>query len=425
MPMSLKLREFITFLLLLFFVVSRPVMAAPVQISTCSNYGCTMGTPRHKVFASKTEPNTLWILHSNPGTLLKSTDGGASWGSPVTIGNSDFHISLSGDELGNTYVGGPSTSGSGSAWFRKINYPGTSSANMNPAQSLTSSYIGSADTRVSVLAQSSSDIWVFYRTSNSATGTVRYFRSRDGGLTFPEEGWVKNIGSTDVRIGSFMLGNNPAVYVFIIDPHNNPDFPANTRHIYFVWNGTQFVQNPDAVIVDSGEGSMNRHHNMLYANGELHLVYEQSDKLRHKWKAYNNGQGAWNSVVIEDLAFTPAGTDVLGSLWFPTLSAKGSEMHLFYTMHESNSTDNTNVYHRSWNSASHSWSNRLPITTDGSQNYYATSSEYVLPSSGFVPVLWSKNSWGTNSNTKVMFDKVGAGAGDQSAPAAPRNVSIQ
>jgi len=374
---------------MMFFYFSSIAYGAPTQINTCRDNGCTLTIPRQKVFMSLTDPNTVWVMfEKSSGNFMKTTDGGTSWSTPITVRSwLDYHSSLSGDGAGNLYVTDP---GSGNVYFRKVNAPAVATGDMAASITLSSAYTpAGVSTRTNVLAQDENSIWVFYRTSINATGNVRYFHSSDGGATFPDEGWVDNTGYDNVRIGSLLINGLPAVVIWYSDDSSN----VGWGYKYFIWDGSQFVANADSSIV-WGSKIYRREYAMSFVDNEFHVIYPDNNKhLIHSWKEYNGGTGSWNQSNIETLAVDPRD-------WHPSLSRHGNDLYLFYIKQESSTAGNNNVYYRKWDTTAESWSAATPVTTDGLDNRFPSGPAVVNPTSDYIPIIWSA------PTALVMYEKI-------------------
>ncbi|RJO58995.1 hypothetical protein C4546_04155 [Candidatus Parcubacteria bacterium] len=386
-------------------------VSAPVQVSTCSNYSCTLTIPRYRLFMSQNDPNDLWLAFPNSryNDFKKSNDGGLTWNATepdaLTVkGYMDFHASISGDSQDNLYLTDPGPS-AGIVWFRKIRAPGETATDLNSPITLTSSFIpANIWTRSNILAQDSNNIWIFYRTSNSPVGNVRYFRSTNGGASFDQEGWVAQLNIEDVRVGSFMIGNQPAVVIHYISatPGQNLDYR------YFIWNGSAFVPNDDSIAVSNEATGAEREFSMTYVNGELHLVYNNRTKLRHAWKTYNNGQGTWQHADIEVLPYDPLD-------WHASLSKHGNDLYLFYVRQESSTGNNNNIYYRKWNKDTQAWSDRIALTSDGICNRFPQGPAVVNAQADFIPMVWTA-SVNCASPFTIMSQRISV------SPGAPENL---
>lgn len=373
----------------LFIDTAQVAYGAPTQVSTCQSESCTLTIPRYKMFMSLTDPNTIWVMfEKSSGNFMKTTDGGTTWSTPITLRSwIDYHASLSGDGAGNIYMTDP---GSGNVYFRKVNYPAVATGDMNTAITLTSAYLpAGVATRSNVLAQDENNIWVFARTSTNTTGNVRYFHSTDGGVTFPDEGWVSDTGYENVRIGSLLINSQPAVVIWYSDDSSNVAW----GYKYFIWNGSQFVANADSTIV-WGSKIYRREYAMNFVNGEFHVVYEDiNGHLIHSWKQYNNGTGSWNQSNVETLAYNPQD-------WHPSLTRAGTKMYMFYIKQESSTAGNNNVYYRIWDTATDTWSDATALTSDGLYNRFPSGPAVVNPTADYVPVMW------TAPTNTVVFTKI-------------------
>ncbi len=352
-------------------------IAAASQIATCRSASCVLTIPRSKLFMSPTDSNTLWaIFEKSSGNFMKSTDGGQTWSTPITIRSYlDYHASLSGDSQGNLYITDP---GVGGVYFRKVNAPAVQATDMSAALTLTSAFIpAGVSTRSNVLAQDASNIWVFARTSTNATGNVRYFRSTDGGVTFSQEGWVADTGHDNVRIGSLLVNGQPAVVIWYSDDSSN----VGWGYRYFIWNGSAFVANADSTIV-WGSKIYQRQYAASFVDGEFHVVYDDSQgHLVHSWKPYNGGTGSWTQQNIETLPYTPRD-------WLPSLTRHGNTLYLFYNRQESSTAGNNNVYYRTWDTTTHTWSSATPLTNDGAEHRYPQGPAVVNADATYIPVIW-------------------------------------
>lgn len=354
--------------------------------------GATMAMPRYKIFMSQNNPSRVWFVYAsrNGNNYFRTSNGGDTWDASLNLKNYlDFHASLDGDANDNLYFTQP---GSGSAYFRKIHAPGNQTSDFGPAVSLTSSYIGSLDTRTNILVQDTNNIWLFYRTSLDTLGNIRYFHSTDGGITFPFEGWVANVHHHDVRIGSLLINGMPAVIMKYNSAHpNKPDYQ------YFIWNGTAFVANNDAVIVTGQNINQQREFSMSYVDGDLHFVWAQDRALRHAWKTYNNGQGTWHNDTIHYLPYRP-------EEWQPVLTKRGNELFVLYVKQETTTIGIQNIYYRKWLKNSNSWSLPTALTTGTHNNRHPNTPMVLNPSANYIPVIWTDVISSTSS--VVMYDTI-------------------
>lgn len=359
-------------------------VSGPVQVSTCATYSCLLTIPRSKLFMSPADANDLFIMFPNSryNDFKKSNDGGLTWNATepdalTAVSYMDFHAAISGDSAGNVYMVDPGRA-AGGVYFRKINAPAETASDLQTPLTLTSSYIPSnVWTRSVVLAQDTQNIWVFYRTSASSVGNIRYFRSTNGGASFTQEGWVAQTNVEDMRVGVFMINGQPAVVLHYVSATPG----LNLDYRYYVWNGSAFVLPTDGTVVANEATGAEREFSMSYVDNELHLVYNNRTKLRHAWKTYNNGSATWNYADIEALAYDPLD-------WQPNLTRHGNDLYMFYTRQETSTANNNNIYYRKWNKATQQWSNRIAITSDGACNRFAQGPAVVNSSANFIPVVW-------------------------------------
>ncbi|MFH1257621.1 MAG: hypothetical protein ABIG96_02205 [Candidatus Micrarchaeota archaeon] len=369
----------------LLILLSIEALAAPSQIAYCPYGDCTLNIPRNKMFQSLSNPNDISLIIGNNQmyNYFKSTNSGDSWSNFTVRPFLGLHSGMSGDTSGSIYVTDESM---GSVYFRKINSPAKYPSDLGPEMFLA---VGPTDlTRSVVLAQDASNIWVFYRTVLNQSGNVRYFRSTDGGVTFPQQGWVENTGTDNVRIGSFLISGKPAVVIW----YSEDSSYAGWGFRYFIWNGNAFVANPDSTIVWGSQIYL-REFTMNYVNNEMHIVYaDMNGRLMHSWKAYNNGIGSWNQVAIESLAYMPRD-------WHPILTKRGNELYLIYVRQESTMAGNNNLYYRKWNPLTKKWGIAVAITTEGGANRFPQVPAILAATSKIIPLAWSKDA-------SVMFNTI-------------------
>lgn len=387
----------ILILCLAIFYIST-VYAVPAPITSCSSESCMLTIPRYKIFQSMIDPDTVWVMtqNSRDTNLFKTINGGNTWdAAPPTDSRDlniqwylDYHSSLGGDELDNLYVADRcyECDSNSQVFFRKLSAPADKTTDFQ-----TPIYINGVNPGVlqtpNILVQNSTNIFVIMRTSGSAGGNIYAARSTNGGQSFGTPQVVADVASSDVRIGSFMIENIPAVIL-----HYRTAMPGSLDYEYFIWNGNNWIANADSVILATTE-SVERHYSMAYANGRLHLVTAVGPNLRHLWKDYGMGT-TWNSENIETLPYTPME-------WTPSLSVHGNDIYVFYARQESTTTTNNNIYYRKWNDTSTSWSPAVALTSDGAWHHYPHGPAIVNPSSNYIPVAWN------NGDTlTVYYDRV-------------------
>ena len=379
---------------IIFLIISIvSVFATPREIYNCGATACSLlSIPRYKIAMSQNDPNTIWLMfgHASYDNFIKTINGGNTWDATtpdalnIRNGLSPYlsdHSSISFDNLDNLYVADRSSSDVVS-YFIKINAPGETTSDWSSEQNIPCpTGTGAVEITPNIIAQDSQNIFVFFR-NRLASGNIWYTRSTDGGSTFLPIERVTQTGSINVRIGSFLIEGKPAVIIHYVD------IPADSiDYRYFVWNGSQFIANPDSDVV-TGEGiGNNRAYSMNYVNGYIHLVYNnRNNELRHAWKRYNDGSSVWHNQVIDS---SPYLVRVGG--WMPSLSVHGNNLYVFYAKQQSDSVINNNVYYKIWDSTTQTWSQVYTILADGQDNEYPQGPQIVNPSANYIPVAWTRN----------------------------------
>lgn len=377
------------------------VYAVPRSIHSCSYESCTLTIPRHKIYQSQNDPNDIWIIFQNGRrtNLLKSNDEGQSWDAADTSGEysmvvqnyMDYHASLAGDSDDNIYIADRCyvCESQSQVFFRKLNAPGELESDFEDPIYIDSQATGALQTP-NILVQDPSTVFVVMRTSNLASGNIYVAHSSNGGASFNTPVQVIASGAADVRIGSLLIDGKAAIILHYVSQVGNP----NIDYRYFIWDGIggQFVEETDSIIVSGEATGYDRSFSMNYADGEMHLVYDDSSDLKHAWKTYNNGQPTWNHEVIEDFSYNPRDLH-------PSLTRHGDDLYLFYTFSASTDSFNNNVYYRKWNKTAQSWGPRIAITTDSDGHRFAHGPAIANPSSTFIPLIWNKA-----SPTEVWFE---------------------
>lgn len=408
-------------LCLLCLLPAAPCLADPLQISTCGE-SCVLTIPRHKIFMSQNNPSHLWLAFANRRyeNFKKSTDGGLSWNATepdaLTVKEYlNYHASIAGDSQDNVYY---ADVGSGGAYFRKVTAPGESASSFGPLQLLTPALEPpmpeDMNVYANVLAQDQNNIWIITRTRLDAMGNIRYFRSQNGGSSFTQ-GWVEQVNAEDVRIGSLLINNQPAVVV----KYNSPKPPGDPiDYRYFIWNGSQFIRNIDADIVFNQGIAFDRGYSMAYVNGYMHFTYNQGRVLRHAWKQYGNGSALWQYGIVDQVSTAEGTPD-----WHGSLSRHGSDLYAIYTRQDAETLYSNNVYLRKWTGSQ--WGPAVQLTSDGLCNRYPHSAQIINPSADYLPIVWMKAEAGTCANPSVYYVRHPLdGSSDSTVPAAPQNLAI-
>ncbi len=348
-------------------------LTVPIRIATSSaTDGPTLGIPRWKAYMSPTDPNKMWIGYANNGSrsnnLIYTQDAGTTWSTNTTTINGylDMHLSLSGsgDDLYFTF---PSTS---AIAFRHFNAPAESISDAGALVNLSGT---TANHRSSIMVQNTGRIWVFTRLGGSATENVRYQYSDNGGST-----WTRGVavatGALNVRIGSmpYVNGNPVLVVLYLNDPRG---------YEYYLWNGFSFQAMSDHSIypinpVNDRSFSHNQINDTI-----MHLVFGQGTNLRHVWKNYANGTGAWHTTIIA--------TDASNSsiAWYPITTVRGNDMYVFYCRKTSADDASSRIYYKRWSQVTLTWSAEYQVSTQA----YArdpNTAFHVPANSPYIPVTW-------------------------------------
>jgi len=392
-------------LILIFLIMVSSVAAAPLLIEgDCGRGNCLLTYPRYKFIQSSSNPDELWMAYDNHGgeNFRKSDDGGLTWTATTPSTGLElrswlnYHAVLYKDPSNNVHY---SDVGSGQLYYRKVNYPAESSSDFGSLLTLNSGVM-TANTYGHVVAQDDNNIFIIYRGSANSNANVRYFRSTNGGASFPEEGWVNSMGLSDVRIGALLINGMPAAIV-----QHLTTAPGATDFSYYIWDGNQFVANPDSIISTGEQLGSERAFNMIYHNGEMHVAWSNGDKLQHAWKNYNGGTGSWNKQSVVDLPYNPA-------YWFhPMFTSHGNDLYLIYSQVESSGTvSESNVYYTKWNDGTSTWDTPIALTTDGGsggRGYFVPHGPNFVPvSSDFIPIVYTRAASVAVATGEVWFDKI-------------------
>ncbi len=262
-------------------------------------------------------------------------------------------------------------------------------------------YIPGSDYQTpNILAQNSTHIWIFERKGDEPAANVRYRMSTNGGTTFPDDaqhrGWVSQTNTGTVRIGSLLIEGQPAVIIWY----------AKEGFRYFVWDGTQFIAKTDSTIkwdADFGAAGQQRAFAMNYLNGVMHVVYAEADKLKHRYKNYNDGLTTWNEITVEDYA---DGETDDAMLFSPQLTVHGNDMYMFYLYKQG--VENNDVVYRKWNSSSEEWGPRITLVSDGQYNRWPNLPAIVNPSADYIPYMWTR--YFTSASRPVFIDTLSIAA---------------
>ena len=348
-------------------------LSVPIRIATSTaTDGPTLGIPRWKGYMSPTDPDQFWASYANNGSssnnLVFTRDAGATWSTnTITIDRYlDMHVSLSGSGNDLFFVF-PTTSSIG---FRRFSSP---SESISDASTLVNLSGTTASHRASITVQNNGRIWVFTRRGATAGENVRYQYSDDGGSTWTR-GMAFSTGAPDVRIGSMPFVNgNPALVVLYLNDARGYE--------YYLWNGSSFQAKADHSIYPFNPGyDRSFSHNQIN-DSTMHLVFGQGANLRHVWKNYANGTGAWNTSIIATDAYNTS-ID-----WFPITTVKGNDLYVFYCRKSTTDVASSRIYYKRWSQITRTWSAEYQVSTQGNSRDPNTCF-HVPAASSYVPVTW-------------------------------------
>jgi hypothetical protein len=407
-------------ILLLFSI---DALAAPREIYNCGTSACSLlSIPRYKSFMSLNNTQTIWVMFAHAGypNFLKTDDGGLNWDATEpdaaivrTNGRLEDHSSMSGDSLDNIYVA--DRHNSSHVYYRKGNAPAENiTRDFGPNMFIEAPSPGTPYQTPNIIAQDPNNLFIILRKSGgadaafAAEGNVWFVRSVDGGASFMPPERIFDANASNGRIGSFLI-NGKAAMIW----HTVEWISGNIDYIYYVWDGAHFVANPDAIIA-RGEGIGNyRGFSMVYANNQLHLIYNMINytsnrgELRHRWKYYNNGTGTWNYGIVETSTYA---LDFGG--WDPTMSVHGNDIYLFYTRQMSDTLDDNIVLYRKWNYTNNNWSEAFTIVGTSGNNQNAQAPQTVNPNANYIPVFWTHDE-------NIWYDTINLSQANNSVPVGP------
>lgn len=374
-------------------------IGTPVKVFAAKQTLATLAIPRWKGFMSPSDPDYLRFSFANWGTpathMVYSNDGGATWNSANALLSGeltvDYHISAAGDNSGNFYATMPITNSIG---FRKVNFPAQQSSDMDPLRTVIT--VGGSNPRSNVMIQPNNQrIWVFTRASTIPSENVRYHYSDNGG-----QSWTSGIADAthadEVRIGSMpYINGNPALVVAYMS--STP--PQGYK--YYMWNGSQFVAEDDAVIYSGPLGLMRAFTHNVTDGTRMHLVFGLDTELHHYWKEYNNGQGTWNSQIIDTSPYNTGSID-----WETSSCVRGSDFFVFYSKNTNSSATSSEIYYNKWSGATQSWATPQVISThpENTDNHHPNSAMQVPVTSDYIPVWWYSHLG--SSNEQIYFNKI-------------------
>ncbi|MEW5795015.1 MAG: T9SS type A sorting domain-containing protein [Candidatus Zixiibacteriota bacterium] len=347
--------------------------STPVLVASSGVSGPTLGIPRWKGYMSPTDPDKFWLSFANTGAgsnnMAFTTDAGTTWSSnTITIdAYMDFHLSLFGrnDDLYFTFPG---------VGFRRFASPAESISDAGPLVTLSGT---SSAHRSNVMVQPNGRIWVFTRQGGTPSENVRYQYSDNGGAN-----WTSSVAfstsAPDIRIGSMPYVNgNPALVVLHLNDARGYE--------YYLWNGSSFQERPDHSVYAAYVGyDRSFTHNQI-SDTVFHLIFGDGSGLRHVWKNYASGSGAWNTSIIMNEANN-------GSIdWLPISTVHGSDLYVFYCRKGSADAASMRVYYRRWSQVTRTWGAEYQVSTQSTSRDPNTAF-HVPASADYIPVFYSAGS---------------------------------
>jgi hypothetical protein len=378
-------------------------VSAPVAVTTTYNTdGPTLAIPRWKGFMLESNPNEFWLSYGQRGSsstnIRHTTNGGTTWSSNVfqvwDNGYLNEHVSLFGKN-GNLYFTWPAGS---YLYFRRIRAPAHSNSDRDPVRLVPG---GTGEHRSSVMVQDNGRVWVFTRRAYNSSQNVLYHYSDDNGATWTN-GVAFATNCQNVRIGSMpYIGGNPALVVFYMNDSRGYE--------YYLWNGSSFVARPDCSIYPANMGETRVFTHQVVRDSIFHLIFGLGNNLRHVWKNYSNGQGAWRSQVIDTSPYTS------NNDWFTSSTVRGGELYLFYTKKSSSDFATSKIYYKKWDQTTQTWTTPVLVSAQLSYNRDPNTCFEVPSSSDYIPVFWNA---GTGSVRTIYFAKIQLGSmADYQGPA--------
>jgi hypothetical protein len=334
---------------------------------------------------SPTNTDKFWVSFANGGgnsnNLCYTTDAGATWSTNTTTidGYMDFHLSLFGrnDDLYCTFPGSQ-------VGFRVVTSPAESIADVGPMIRLSGT---NPYHRSNVMVQDNGRIWVFTRQGATPSENVRYQYSDNGGADWTT-GVAVATGAADVRIGSMpYINGNPALVVLHLNDGRGYE--------YYLWNGSSFEARPDHSIYAMNPNYFRSFTHNQISDTIMHLIFGHGSNLRHVWKNYNNGSGAWNTSII----MTEPNN---GSIeWYPISTVRGNDLYVFYCRRSSADNATSRIYYKCWSQTTQTWGPEYQVSTQAYSRDPNTTF-HIPASANYIPVFYSAGS-GTNN---IYFSKI-------------------
>lgn len=350
----------------------------------------TLNVPRWKVYANPADPSELWLLIADDhDQFFKSDDAGASWTAfDDTAANT--YDTVDGGELYSWLNYHSALTGFGSRmwvshphdtqlYLQEIVPPGEVTGDLGlPSEILTDPGLK----KRSNLVATEDEVFVITRTTNNASGNVRYFRYRhDGSLI--GSGWVEDLPDTNTRVGSTLDSQGVPVVVIWSD---------GARIEYYRWNGSAFVKPADSTVWDSSASAtdcsgsaLTREFAFSVAEDDtLHVVWScTAESVEHAYKKMGE-DGSWNYDKVIDHP------EQDNYLFRAALTHRGNDIWMFVALDVDNDGSRSNIWYRRWDGEASSWTDLQQLTFDNAENRQPNTIWKVPAGSPSIPFMYWK-----------------------------------
>lgn len=358
-----------------------PPTPAPLGIVTIRDGGvdssnATLGIPRYKMVQSLSAPAKIWVIFSASGNdTYYSDNAGNSW-LAIGRGGWEYHASVAADLSGNVHIADRIVDESGNSVigvrYRRLRFPATSSAYFDNEMQFRD--FGGAGGTGNVCTKGN-EVFLFSRASFPSGPTpVVWHRSVDGGATFSSSGVVCTPASTFHRIGSAIVGDQVALFLW--------EFWTPCRITFYRWSGSSFVRD-NAVLLQESDSEYTREFAATQdSDGNVHFVWWDylpgaGPSLRHSYKSALTGD--WSTPVTVDAWNN---NDIS-----PHITHRGNRIYVVYLFNDGRYTG---VYTKTWTAANGWAAERTEVSTVGLGCRYPQVPQEVPITSAFIPVIWTQ-----------------------------------
>ena len=413
--------NFIQKILDFFFDVEKGPLLAPggpiIELQTTNSPAVTLGYPRWKMHVGSS--GNIWAFNTDDrDQLFLSNDYGVTWdglfdsssgtwdvntSAEIDYGM-NYHASMTGDTLGNIFVTYP-IDATNEIYYNKINAPANSDGDIGDPIFVIDHLTNNMRSNV---VTSANEVFIITRADDDANENVKYFRYTKDTDTLIDSGFVSNTGFDNVRIGATLYNGFPLVVVL---------FEGNTagqdKIKYFLWDGSEFVENADSVIWSIGDhgctptSTLNidrtREYSFVTQGNNLHVVWSCTEQeIKHAWKEIGAGV-TWNyDSVVSDYV----GMEIGGKRFIPILSNRGDDVFAFYTLHNLWDGEDSDIYYKKF--SFESWGSEVQVSFNGNYNRLPNTAPYV--DGDDIPVMWvSGNETPYSVELQMINDPVSTG----------------